>query len=54
MSKINLLFFVVIFLSLNLTAQDEKSKKWDVSNPEGDWNFKEVKLNTDEGTWMTY
>ncbi|QCX37882.1 amidohydrolase family protein [Aureibaculum algae] len=52
MSKINLLFFVVIFLSLNLTAQDEKSKKWDVSNPEGDWNFKEVKLNTDEGTWM--
>lgn len=42
------LFFISIF---NLTAQD-KDKKWDVSNPEGDWNFKEVVLNTNEGTWM--
>ena len=40
-----------LFSILSLTAQD-KDKKWDVSNPEGDWNFKEVPLNTDEGTWM--
>ncbi|MCB0462556.1 MAG: PD40 domain-containing protein [Flavobacteriaceae bacterium] len=46
------LFIALFFIStLNLTAQD-KDKKWDVSNPEGDWNFKEVDLNTDEGTWM--
>jgi len=47
-----LLFSALFYFSiLNLTAQD-KDKKWDVSNPEGDWNFKEVDLNTDEGTWM--
>ncbi|HEX5170872.1 MAG TPA: amidohydrolase, partial [Cyclobacteriaceae bacterium] len=34
-------------------SQDKKDdKKWDVANPEGNWNFKEVQLNTDEGTWM--
>jgi imidazolonepropionase-like amidohydrolase/Tol biopolymer transport system component len=42
------LSFISIF---NLTAQD-KDDKWDVSNPKGDWNFKEVNLNTNEGTWM--
>ena len=52
MSKFNLSFLLIIFLSLSILAQDKKPKKWDVANPEGDWNFKEVKLNTDEGTWM--
>ena len=50
--KRNHLFTALFFLSIiNVTAQ-EKDIKWDVSNPEGDWNFKEVVLNTDEGTWM--
>lgn len=40
------LLFCVAFAS----AQDEK--KWDVANPEGNWNFKEIKFTTDEGTWM--
>jgi len=42
------LFFISI---ISITAQEE-DKKWDVSNPEGNWDFKEVLLNTDEGTWM--
>lgn len=50
--KHNHLFTALFFLSIiNVTAQ-EKDKKWDISNPEGDWDFKEVVLNTDEGTWM--
>lgn len=36
--------------AIHLQAQDEK--KWDVNNPEGDWNFKEIKFTTNEGTWM--
>lgn len=40
---------IVCLIALQATAQD---KEWDVSNPEGDWGFKEVPLKTDEGTWM--
>ena len=45
--------FLTLFLSTIIltNAQDDK-KSWDVSNPEGDWNFKEVSLSTIEGTWM--
>lgn len=46
-------FFYLLVLSFlitfNTTAQ-EKDKKWDVTQPEG--NFKEVTIATDEGTWM--
>jgi len=52
MYKIKLFFLIGIALSLSLNAQKKDTKKWDVSNPEGEWNFKEVKLTTDEGTWM--
>ena len=52
MSKFKIFFLFGIIISLNLQAQKKDSIKWDVSNPEGDWNFKEVKLSTDEGTWM--
>ncbi len=37
-----------IFLSL---AQ-KSSPKWDVANPSGQWNYKDVPLSTEEGTWM--
>ncbi len=46
MKKLSILFLSI--LSITLNAQD----KWDVSNPEGDWDFKEMPLSTDEGTWM--
>ncbi len=40
---------LLLILPMGMFAQD---KEWDVSNPEGDWGFKEVDLSTDEGTWM--
>lgn len=52
MTKFKLLFIFLITVLLSVNAQKKDKKKWDVSNPEGDWNFKELKLNTDEGTWM--
>jgi imidazolonepropionase-like amidohydrolase/Tol biopolymer transport system component len=33
-------------------SKKEDDKNWDVNNPAGSWNFKEVELSTDEGTWM--
>ena len=51
MKSFHLITALFLCSILSLTAQD-KDKKWDVANPEGDWNFKEVPLNTDEGTWM--
>ena len=44
-----------LLLSVALFAQEDKDsekKSWDVNNPEGDWNFKDVTISTDEGTWM--
>ncbi|MCC6723829.1 MAG: PD40 domain-containing protein [Saprospiraceae bacterium] len=29
-----------------------ESKKWDVNNPPGPWNWKDVNFTTDEGTWL--
>jgi len=46
------IFYVFCLLPLLAISQDKKSTKWDVSNPEGDWGFKEVPLSTNEGTWM--
>jgi len=42
-----------MLISVSLPAQDIKEdKKWDVSNPEGEWNHKTHRFTTDEGTWM--
>tara|TARA_R110002049_G_scaffold85844_6_gene218276 strand:+ start:8104 stop:8571 length:468 start_codon:yes stop_codon:yes gene_type:complete len=43
---------ITFFSILNFQAQDKKEETWDVSNPEGEWDFKELKLSTNEGTWM--
>jgi len=43
------LTFILMLIASVVIAQE---KKWDVSNPEGKWDFKEVDLQTDEGTWM--
>ena len=51
MKRIQLITTLILFVIFNLYSQD-KDKSWDVSNPEGDWNFKDLKLSTNEGTWM--
>lgn len=54
MSDIKLLSSLILIFSLSLGLAQEKkdSTKWDVSNPQGNWNFKNVPLDTEEGTWM--
>lgn len=52
MNKIKIIFLFAIIFMFNLNAQEKEAKKWDVSNPEGEWDFKELELQTDEGTWM--
>ena len=47
----------ILFLVFTITAFSQENNKkekvsWDVSNPEGNWDFKEIPLSTDEGTWM--
>jgi len=39
-----------VVLTLQLTAQKDEDKKWDVNNPPGDTSS--VTITTDEGTWM--
>ena len=46
------LLSVLLLVSSTLIFAQEKDKKWDVSNPPGDWEFKNMNLSTDEGTWM--
>ena len=44
-----------LFLALAtfaLIAQPGSTDKWDVNNPPGEWDWKDVKFTTDEGTWM--
>ncbi len=47
-------FLLLLLASINLFSQEEKKddSKWDVTNPKGDFNFKEHQFSTDEGTWM--
>ena len=51
MRTLKCMLFVALFTGV-LSAQEKKDKKWDVANPQGNFNFKEVALTTDEGTWM--
>ena len=45
------IFLLAFLLSVfNIKAQEKE--KWDVSNPEGQWDFKTLNLSTNEGTWM--
>ncbi|KAA1243090.1 amidohydrolase family protein [Aquimarina sp. RZ0] len=48
--------FLGVLLALNTQAQKDKKKsieeKWDVSNPKGDFNYRDHIFTTDEGTWM--
>ncbi|SEL42787.1 Imidazolonepropionase [Aquimarina amphilecti] len=45
--------FLGLFLVFNTQAQkDKKNSAWDVSNPNGQFNYKDHTFTTDEGTWM--
>ncbi|MBN4057978.1 PD40 domain-containing protein [Olleya sp. AH-315-K02] len=53
MYRLKLFTVLIVFVVFNSFAQEkDKEKTWDVSNPEGNWDFKELKLSTNEGTWM--
>ncbi len=46
---------LMLLASISLHAQETDKKddtKWDVSNPKGEFNFKDHQFSTDEGTWM--
>jgi imidazolonepropionase-like amidohydrolase/Tol biopolymer transport system component len=34
-------------------GHEEKESKWDVSNPPGDWGWKDVAIDVTEGTWIS-
>jgi Tol biopolymer transport system component/imidazolonepropionase-like amidohydrolase len=51
MKKSLLLISSILILGNNSFSQDEKEKKWDVSNPKG--TYKDVEFSTNEGTWMS-
>lgn len=50
MLRRNLMFAGFLCLATALSAQKKDDKKWDVNNPPG--TYKEVEINTSEGTWM--
>ena len=47
-----LLSIIILFGQSQSIYAQEKSEKWDVANPPGDWEFKDHTFKTDEGTWM--
>ncbi len=47
--------FIIVplyLVTISFSWAQEKNTKWDVNDPEGEWNFSTMKLSTDEGTWM--
>lgn len=44
--------FLYLLLSTPFLGVAQDKKEWDVANPQGNWNHKELQLSTDEGTWM--
>lgn len=43
----------IFILSISLFNPLFSQEKWDVTTPKGSWGFKQVALETDEGTWMS-
>ncbi|QRM87704.1 amidohydrolase family protein [Lacinutrix sp. WUR7] len=55
MNRISLIPILFLVFTITAFSQEDNEKEkatWDVSNPEGNWDFKELQLSTDEGTWM--
>ena len=46
------LIVISILISIGNLSFSQKGN-WDVSSPEGDWGWKDVKFTTEEGTWMS-
>jgi imidazolonepropionase-like amidohydrolase/Tol biopolymer transport system component len=46
------LLLVALMASFTIALSQPKAAKWDVTNPTGQFNYKDVPLSTDEGTWM--
>lgn len=44
--------FLVVAMTLSVTAMAQEEADWDVSNPNGDWDFDWINFTTEEGTWM--
>jgi len=48
---------IILMWAVSLIAQSDKKpddkNDWDVSNPPGEWNWKDLNFTTDEGTWMS-
>jgi Tol biopolymer transport system component len=43
---------IAFFTMCGMLSAQKEDNKWNVNNPEGEWSFEELKLTTDEGTWM--
>jgi imidazolonepropionase-like amidohydrolase/Tol biopolymer transport system component len=53
MLKTNLPILLGLLFVCAVFAQDQKdTEKWSVSNPKGDFNYKDHSFTTNEGTWM--
>ncbi len=55
MHRISILSILFLVFTITAFSQEDNEKEkvsWDISNPEGNWDFKEIPLSTDEGTWM--
>ncbi len=50
MYKISLSLLASFLVSFCFAQKD--NKKWDITNPQGNWNFQEHSFTTNEGTWM--
>lgn len=51
MMKKHYLSVLILWLAASLSYA-QKEDKWKVSDPTGNWNFKEINFTTTEGTWM--
>ena len=49
--KFSVMLLLTCAVAIHSIAQ-KSAAKWDVANPTGQWNYKEVTLSTEEGTWM--
>lgn len=49
----HLLLLSLLFIATVSFAQEkDKKKDWDITNPPGEWNWKQANFTIDEGTWM--
>ncbi|WP_460515124.1 amidohydrolase family protein [Cyclobacterium sediminis] len=44
--------FLAVALTLPMAAMAQEEADWDVSRPNGDWDFDWINFTIDEGTWM--